>query len=152
MAKLYNRDFQSFNFNGIKLFLKYILKPKLFIPNQIVPSIAEIDFITLKNSGFKAIVFDKDNTLTAPYSSKLFSPFAETMRTASMLFKCLIVSNSLVNKHSCLQVEKSIGLPVFRQIGKKPFGGEELSKYLGCESKEIIIVGDRVITDILYGI
>jgi hypothetical protein len=38
----------------------------------LVTAIATIDFKKLKEAGFKGIIFDKDNTLTAPYKLSVY--------------------------------------------------------------------------------
>ena len=42
-------------------------QPSLAIPHIAVPHIGSLDFAALRAAGLKGIVFDKDNTLTAPY-------------------------------------------------------------------------------------
>lgn len=38
-----------------------------------------------------------------------------------------------------------------RHSQKKPDGAEMLSKYFGCKNEEIVIIGDRISTDVVYG-
>ena len=38
------------------------------IPHLSVPNISHVDWPALKKAGFEGAVFDKDNTLTEPYS------------------------------------------------------------------------------------
>jgi phosphatidylglycerophosphatase GEP4 len=44
-----------------------LLHKNHLVPHQKVASVAAIDFNQLHKSGIRYIVFDKDNTLTAPY-------------------------------------------------------------------------------------
>lgn len=64
---------QSVNIPATKQFIKTIVKPQLFLPQQSLNSINSIDVDELKNAGIKYIVFDKDQTLTSTYSN-VFHP------------------------------------------------------------------------------
>lgn len=60
---------QRINLEGILCSTMVILKnPKLALPHIFVPDIRYIDWAELRRKGFKGVVFDKDNTITAPYS------------------------------------------------------------------------------------
>lgn len=60
---------QRINLEGILSSTMVILKdPKLALPHISVPDIRYIDWAELRRKGFKGVVFDKDNTITAPYS------------------------------------------------------------------------------------
>lgn len=49
-------------------------------------------------------------------------------------------------------VEAALGVPVLRHSSKKPAGGtQELQERFGCEAHEIVCVGDRSLTDIVFG-
>ncbi len=59
---------QSFNLDAVMYFpwARFVRK-SLAIPHFSVKDISKIDSEKLKSYGFKGLVFDKDNTLTAPY-------------------------------------------------------------------------------------
>lgn len=49
-------------------------------------------------------------------------------------------------------IERALGIPVLRHDKKKPDGEkEELEKYFGCEVEKLIMIGDRILTDVVYG-
>lgn len=56
----------------IVIIFKCLLQPNL--PTSLI-DIRHINFSSLKSSGFRAVAFDKDNCLTAPYQSKVYPPF-----------------------------------------------------------------------------
>ena len=58
---------QSFNSKAISTLGQVARHPSLAVPHLSLTSIAELDFGALKRMGIRGIVFDKDNTLTAPY-------------------------------------------------------------------------------------
>lgn len=49
-------------------------------------------------------------------------------------------------------VEAAIGVPVLQHKNKKPAGGcKEILQRFKCESHEVVVVGDRLLTDIVFG-
>ncbi len=109
------------------------------------------------------IIFDKDNTLTAPYKSE---PWSQDIKAS--LENCvetfgednvMVVSNSIGlasdgfdDEDEILAVERSLGIKVFRRsVGKKP--SKELAETIGGGEllKGYCVVGDRLLTDIVWG-
>ncbi|XP_014518951.2 uncharacterized protein LOC106776129 isoform X2 [Vigna radiata var. radiata] len=60
--------------------------PKLAMPHIFVPDIRYIDWAVLRRKGFKGVVFDKDNTITAPYSLKPWPPLASSLECCKLAF------------------------------------------------------------------
>ena len=106
---------QSLNFGGITTFFKLLTRPKLFLPHLILDDIRKVDFKLLKDSGFKAVVFDKDNTLTAPYKLILHPPFLDSWLQCKTVFgpNVLVVSNSAGTPddktNEAFRIEKELG-------------------------------------------
>jgi phosphatidylglycerophosphatase GEP4 len=49
-------------------------------------------------------------------------------------------------------VEAAVGVPVLRHSQKKPSGGcDEILERFNCEAHEVIAVGDRLLSDIVFG-
>jgi phosphatidylglycerophosphatase GEP4 len=59
---------QNWNGPGLLMAFKTLFKPSLLRPSEVVGSLNQIDFQSLKAQGYLGIGLDKDNTLTAPYS------------------------------------------------------------------------------------
>ena len=75
---------QSWNWEGLSVTLQTLLfNRQWLLPRRIVRDIRDLDFGHLKKEGFIAVAFDKDNTLSAPYASKIHPPFA--VRVISIL-------------------------------------------------------------------
>ena len=55
-------------------------QPSLAVPHIEVADIRHIDFRQLRAAGCKAVIFDKDNTLTAPYVDDIEPRLAEALR------------------------------------------------------------------------
>ncbi|KAI9332599.1 mitochondrial PGP phosphatase-domain-containing protein [Zopfochytrium polystomum] len=158
---------QSLNLQGVlALTTKVLWQPSLAIPKQIVPDMRAIDYRALRRSGHSVIVFDKDNTLTAPYSNSLHPPFREAWAECCSEFgpNVWILSNSAGTPddkdfaQSCSTSDKGESVriscaPLFTNCNsQKPGGTEELLQQLnGISPSEIVVVGDRVLTDVVYG-
>jgi phosphatidylglycerophosphatase GEP4 len=48
------------------------------------------------------------------------------------------------------QVEATLGISVLMHRQRKPLGSAELLKHFSYNSDQIAVVGDRVLTDVLY--
>ncbi|RKO85653.1 mitochondrial PGP phosphatase-domain-containing protein [Blyttiomyces helicus] len=150
---------QSFNLPGILAFAKVLANPSLAVPHIIVQDVRCIDFAALKAAGISAIVFDKDNTLTAPYKDSVHPPFEEAWAECRRFFtadRLAVVSNSAGTPDDAggvkaAAVEKALGVSVLRHEEKKPAGGHHASTHFRVPPTSIAVVGDRLLTDIVYG-
>ncbi|KAM3382678.1 phosphatidylglycerophosphate phosphatase 1, chloroplastic/mitochondrial [Capsicum galapagoense] len=152
---------QRINLEGIAFFIGILYKYKhLALPHVFVPDIRYIDWNELKKRGFEGVVFDKDNTITMPYSLNLWSPLASSMEQCKSLFgnNIAVFSNSAglteydPDGRKARILERAIGIKVIRHRLKKPAGtAEEIERQFGCKSSRFIMVGDRPFTDIIYG-
>ncbi|CAL0308281.1 unnamed protein product [Lupinus luteus] len=152
---------QRINLEGILCSTMVILRePKLALPHISVPDIRYIDWAELHRKGFKGVVFDKDNTITAPYSLTPWPLLESSLQRCQSVFgpDVAVFSNSAGlheydhDGSKARMLEGTIGIKVIRHRMKKPDGtAEEIEKHFGCESSQLIMVGDRPFTDIVYG-
>ncbi|KAL2322747.1 hypothetical protein Fmac_027126 [Flemingia macrophylla] len=152
---------QRINLEGILCSTMVILKdPRLALPHISVPGIRYIDWAELRRKGFKGVVFDKDNTITAPYSLKPWPPLESSLQCCKSEFghDISVFSNSAGldeydhDGSKARMLEGAVGIKVIRHRVKKPAGtAEEIEKHFGCEASQLIMVGDRPFTDIVYG-
>ncbi|KAI9197162.1 mitochondrial PGP phosphatase [Polychytrium aggregatum] len=151
---------QSLNLAGIATAFRVLARPSLVVPNIVVDDLRSINFKDLKDErGIRAIAFDKDNTLTAPYQNEIHPPFQDAWNTCKEVFgkhRIVIVSNSAgtpddVGSREAERVEAALGVHVLRHRIKKPLGGEELTQHLGLPPSQIAVVGDRLLTDVVFG-
>ncbi|XP_014516883.1 uncharacterized protein LOC106774410 isoform X1 [Vigna radiata var. radiata] len=152
---------QRINWEGILCSTMVILKdPKLAMPHISVPDIRYVDWAELRRKGFKGVVFDKDNTITVPYSLKPWPPLESSLECCKLEFgdDIAVFSNSAGlhqydhDGSKARMLEGAIGIKVIRHRVKKPAGtAEEIEKHFGCEASRLIMVGDRPFTDIVYG-
>ncbi|OEL23517.1 hypothetical protein BAE44_0015459 [Dichanthelium oligosanthes] len=110
-------------------------EPRLALPHVSVQDIRWLDWAELRRAGFRGVVFDKDNTLTAPYAPALWPPLAAAFDQCRAVFPpsaLAIYSNSADTK--------------------KPGGAaKEIESYFGCSASNLVMVGDRYFTDVVYG-
>lgn len=89
---------QRLNLEGIVSSAMVVVKDRhMALPHVSVPDIRYIDWIELHRRGFKGVVFDKDNTLTAPYSLKLWGPLSSSLELCKSVFgpEIAVFSNSV---------------------------------------------------------
>lgn len=133
----------------------------MLIPHIKVPNIRYINWKELHNRGFRGVVFDKDNTITLPYSLNPYDPLRISLENCISIFgeeNVAVYSNSVglfeydPDESKAEAVEREMGIRVIRHKVKKPAGNvEDVEKQFGCQSMEIVMVGDRRFTDIVYG-
>ncbi|KAF9546404.1 hypothetical protein EC957_009753 [Mortierella hygrophila] len=150
---------QSFNLQGILQSFRVLTSPRLMVPNIVVRDIRDINFEQLHKAGIIAIAFDKDNCLTKPYGLELHPPFKDAWRRCRDVYKdqVVIVSNSAgtpddKDGQQAQAIEHALQVNVLRHLEKKPSGGEELLKHFsGIKAERIAFVGDRALTDVVFG-
>ncbi|KAE8655801.1 taxadiene 5-alpha hydroxylase-like [Hibiscus syriacus] len=126
---------QRINVDGIVFSVRVFIKDRhLALPHVAVRDIRCIDWSELYRRGFKGVVFDKDNTITVPYSLTIWRPLRPSIDKCKEFF--------------------GPDIAVFRNSAevKKPAGtAEEIEKHFGYKSSQLIMVGDRPFTDVVYG-
>lgn len=141
------------------------IEQALVLPHIETTDLRNIDWAELKEEGcYQGVVFDKDHTLTLPYDMKLH-PFAqESLKKCIGVFgqdNVVLYSNSAGlrqfdpdGEHARV-LEHALGITVFRHTDKKPHVSSntvaELEDYFGCDTRNLIMVGDRYMTDVVFG-
>eukprot|EP00842_Homolaphlyctis_polyrhiza_P003368 jgi/Hompol1/4031/HPOL_003443-RA len=141
---------QSFNSAGILGAATSLLRPSTLVPHVAVADIRQIDWPALKRAGFRAVAFDKDNTLTAPYAAYIHPPLEVSLLLAIWICDSWRTCIKTFGNDAVVIVSNSAGCSNDKDYAEKPAGGETLVKHLMCKPCEIIVVGDRLFTDILY--
>lgn len=91
---------QRINLEGIACSLGVFARDKhLVVPHVFVPDVRHINWAELKRRGFNGVVFDKDNTLTVPYSLSLWPPLGSSIEECKSHFgnNVAVFSNSAGN-------------------------------------------------------
>lgn len=124
---------------------------KLCIPNVYMESINDINIKELKNKNIKLICLDLDNTIIDSNTRKATNEIEEKLKKLKNNFEIIILSNNksyeLIkhwsNKHGIEGVHDALKPLQFKY--KKTL---TISKY---SKKEILFIGDKIITDIYGG-
>ena len=157
---------QFVNIDALGMLRRVATQPSLAVPHLRVAHVGCVDWAALHSGGIRGVVFDKDNTLTAPYVDELADEAVKAITTCREVFgsdKLLVMSNSAGGRddtgwQTASKVEASLGLEVLRHGKKKPAGGDELMSWFRDkdEAKDIAphqlaFVGDRLLTDVVFG-
>ncbi len=123
----------------------------LLKPDFILKNIYEIDLALLKTEGIRAIFFDLDSTIMVSKSGEYHEKTENWLKEVDKDFFIAVITN---NKHSdYLAKVKSVSN--FQIIGnaKKPSTKaiRTLLAKINIRPQEVVIVGDRPLTDILAG-
>lgn len=152
---------QSFNAAGIAYFAKIVTNDRsMAIPHLEVVDLRQIKWQALRQAGFEGCIFDKDNTLTEPYSLELHPAAAVALEECRAAFdgRLVLYSNSAGLEQfdpdgvEAEKLEGALGIPVLRHKEKKPAGGkEDVERHFGCPAEKLIMIGDRYLTDVAFG-
>ena len=155
---------QYFNSDGLVQFVQTVLyRRHNFVPNESLRSVSDIDYLKLKRQGLNYIVFDKDNTLTAPYVKTYFSREVESSILDSCFSAfgpafCACISNSAgslkydPDHEEATQCEKALLMPFIRHERKKPNVMPDILRHFEItDASQVCIVGDRLLTDVVMG-
>jgi len=162
MASVIRRGGQNVNVAGTRVFFQVLRKNKAWLlPHLRVQHVGEVDWRALSDAGFEGCIFDKDNTITAPYSMQAAPGGVEEGLARCMEAfdgRVAVLSNSAGLKqfdpdgHEAEAIEQALGIPVLRHAKKKPDGDkEELEQHFDCRVEHLVMVGDRLLTDMVYG-
>lgn len=125
---------------------------RLLRPDYIEDSVENIDLGVWWDEGLRGLILDVDDTLTLKNSPYVSSSVQYWLENAQDLgFQCLIVSNNRYPEHIDA-VSQRLGLPGVAKA-KKPRSAGFLwaQEEMQLEAEQIVVVGDRVLTDILGG-
>jgi phosphatidylglycerophosphatase GEP4 len=170
---------QSINTKAIWMLATIVRRPSLLVPQLSVATVSDIDYVRLREiHGIRAIIYDKDHTLTAPYIDDMIHPAAQHgLQQAEAVFgrsNIAILSNSAgtnddVDHVAARTIETSLHIAVIRHAEKKPGGLPEVLRHFSSSTssgnttnnnettmttidpRDICIVGDRILTDVVFG-
>ena len=137
-----------------------IRRPGLLVPHVAVRNVDELNYDALRAAGVASIIFDKDNTLTAPYVDTAHVDVSDAIKRAKDAFgedNCLVLSNSAGSGddapeyNAAKACEAALGLRVARHPdAQKPQCLEQVVASLpSSDASTVAVVGDRLSTDIL---
>lgn len=107
------RAAQNWNSAGVSSFFR-VLGPdrRLILPHVSVPDIRWLDWAALRDAGFRGCVFDKDNTLTEPFSLEVRHELRPALEECLAVFQPLSGVALLSNSAGLAQYDpEGTGLP-----------------------------------------
>lgn len=113
-----------------------------------VNSIYSVSPAQLKEQGIRAVFSDLDNTLIAWNNSDGTPELKEWMNALHEAnIPLIVISNN--SKERVAKAVNNLDLPfVSRSLKPLSFGIERARKKLGLEKKEVVMVGDQLLTDV----
>ena len=122
-------------------------------PTLILPCVTDITPDWLISQQIKGLLFDLDNTLIRPKTAMIDPPIEAWLKSIQAQgFLCAIVSNN--KKHDYLKTcENILNMPVYG-FAKKPSTAvfKRALEKLGLQAQQVVVVGDRPLTDIWGGV
>ncbi|GJM23118.1 MAG: haloacid dehalogenase [Planctomycetota bacterium] len=141
--------------------MHYTLKPALWRslltgahlrPWRHVRDLSQLALDDLEQVGARGVVLDADNTLVFHGTQNLNPVIVPAFDAMRERFTCVLFSNRSPERHARLtRYAEELGLPIVEQTHKKPeaSGFERAAELAGLPVEQLVMVGDRVLTDIL---
>ena len=122
----------------------------LFRPDMYKKDIFEIDYQKLKDKGIKCLIFDLDNTLGLLEHERCPAKTKKLLKGLQKDFLILISSNNTKKRIKPYLKDLGIGGVAF---SLKPLtrGLRKIKRNYGLKKKEMVMIGDQIVTDILSG-
>lgn len=121
---------------------------RLFYPCAYVGSVFAIDYQKLYDKGYRAVIFDIDNTLVPHGGDSTPEVDALLRRIQGIGLKTLMLSNN--SQERILRFLRNIDSPyIFDAQKPKPGHYRRALQMLEVRKEEAVFVGDQVFTDIL---
>ena len=122
---------------------------KRYYPNEYVEDVFSINYEGLYQKGYRAILFDIDNTLVAHGADSTEEVDELFRRIHSIGLKTLLLSNN--NEKRIERFNRNIHTVYIQEAGKPdPACYLKAVEMLGVTKEETVVVGDQFFTDI-YG-
>ncbi|CAH2350411.1 phosphatidylglycerophosphatase Gep4p, mitochondrial [[Candida] railenensis] len=140
---------------------RLLYNPSLCLPHATVSSFDHLQIpFTFPNATIKGVVLDKDNCFAKDHDDKVWPEYASIWKKLQQSYpkeNLLIVSNSAgtnddIDHKQAAKLEKDTGVTVLRHPTKKPGCHLEIIDYFkerGIANNEIVVIGDRLFTDML---
>ena len=119
-------------------------------PNVYQKDIFSINYDKLKNDGIRCLVFDLDNTLALISEKRCPLKTKKLIKKVQDEFVIFIISNN--KKKRIEPYKKELGVDAV-SFAMKPFtrGLTKIRKLYGLKKKEMAMIGDQLVTDVMSG-
>lgn len=125
---------------------------QLLQPSYIHLAVEAIDLDHWWEEGLRGLILDVDDTLTHKNSAVVAPDVVQWLQLAQKKgFKCYIVSNNRSPEH-IENLSKILGLPALAQARKPRSSGFLWAlRQMQLPPEQVVVIGDRVLTDIVGG-
>jgi len=103
--------------------------------------------------GAQLIIFDVDNTLVLPETKEIKEEIINWFSRIKNRYSCILISNSRTIFKRAEEISKILECEVFLSRYKKPSRKlfKEIKEKYKLSNRKVFVVGDRILTDILFG-
>ncbi|KAI5816281.1 mitochondrial PGP phosphatase-domain-containing protein [Pyronema omphalodes] len=141
--------------------LRALKNPSILVPHLTIPTFNQLPIPLFPGEDVRAVVLDKDNCFAAPRTDVIWPEYEETYTKLRTHYgdRLLIVSNtsgtriSDATDHKAQTLSQNTSTAVLRHDTLKPGCSEEIFTYLKARGvtkpSQIVVVGDRVATDVV---
>lgn len=122
---------------------------KKFYPGEYLDSTYEIDFDKLYDEGYRAVIFDVDNTLVphgAPADERACALFAHLKELG---FSCMLLSNNKEPRVKMFNDVVQVSY-IYKANKPNPANYRKAMEMMGTDTTNTVFVGDQIFTDV-YG-
>lgn len=149
-----------FNVSATLNVSRLFYNPSLCLPHATVCSFDKLTIPFNLPTPIKGVVLDKDNCFAKDHDDKVWPQYKSTWELLQSSYpkeNLLIVSNSAgtdddIDHKQAEKLENDTGVTVLRHSTKKPGCHDEILQYFkdrGISNSEIVVIGDRLFTDML---
>jgi len=125
---------------------------RLATPHLFATTVMDIDFDSLKDSGYRLIIFDFDNTLEKWGATSVSKEKRLLISRVERLgLEVVLISNGKSSRLG--KIERELGKTKVISRARKPFTfkAKRVLKDFGIPPYKTVIVGDQLFTDIIMG-
>ena len=120
----------------------------LLFPGEYLDSTYVIDFDKLFNEGYRAVIFDVDNTLVphgAPADERAISLFAHLKELG---FSCMLLSNNKEPRVKMFNEAVQVNY-IYKANKPNPKNYRKAMEIMGSTTENTLFVGDQIFTDVM---
>jgi phosphatidylglycerophosphatase GEP4 len=147
------------NWDALSYFpIVWLDRPQLAVPHTTVSRLSDIDVAGLVASGVTGILVDYDDTLVSSKNGELFADSGEFAARCvhawgdrACVFSDTAGTHRDVGNRIALSIERRLGMSTLLHRRDKPGGIEAVYERFGREPGRLAIVGDRLLTDVVFG-
>ena len=119
-------------------------------PGEYVDSTYVIDFDKLYNEGYRAVIFDVDNTLVphgAPADERAIALFSHLKQLG---YSCMLLSNNKEPRVKMFNEAVDVNY-IYKANKPSPKNYRKAMEIMGTTTENTLFVGDQIFTDVMGG-